>query len=119
MTRNNADFHGSVDSLKSPEKFTNKDVEFTFTPAHVAGEMRHKLSAWKGNDYLGYITWHKTSGVVTHIQTQPKFRRQGVATMLWKTAKTLPDKYPGTTTPKHDYSDQTPEGAAWAKKVGD
>jgi ribosomal protein S18 acetylase RimI-like enzyme len=49
---------------------------------------------------------------VAEIVVDKKYRRQGVATSMWKHAKDV------GLNPKHSET-QSPAGRAWAKKVGD
>lgn len=62
---------------------------------------------------LGQMYFDPTdSGKVTNLWTDPKHRRQGIATGMWNTAKAN-----GLEVRHSDV--QTAKGAAWAKRVGD
>lgn len=50
--------------------------------------------------------------LVLHIEVKPEHRRKGIATALWLHAKKF------GANPIHAI-DKTPDGAAWAKAVGD
>lgn len=56
-------------------------------------------------------------GKVLAVETDPKKRRQGLATKLWTEAQKHSEEVPGVPQPKHS-SMRTRSGEAWAKKVG-
>ena len=61
--------------------------------------------------YVGSMTWHPGTHMITNIHVQEKFQRQGVATAMWEMGQaTRP-------TPKHS-GDRTDAGEAWSKAVG-
>jgi len=56
-------------------------------------------------------------GKVLAVETDPKKRRQGLATKLWNEAQQHSKEMPGVPEPKHSQT-RTRSGEAWAKKVG-
>ena len=56
-------------------------------------------------------------GKVLAVETDPKKRRQGLATKLWNEAQQHSKDMPGVPEPKHSRT-RTRSGEAWAKKVG-
>lgn len=56
-------------------------------------------------------------GKVLAVETDPKKRRQGLATKLWTEAQKHSQEMPGVPAPKHSGM-RTRAGEAWAKKVG-
>jgi ribosomal protein S18 acetylase RimI-like enzyme len=79
---------------------------------------RHELHAYSDSgEHMGYLSWRKKGAVnpgkVLMVETEPEFRRQGVATALWNEAHSRGIK----PAPVHS-TEQTKSGAAWAKKVG-
>jgi hypothetical protein len=97
MGRNNADFHGYTTGV---------------VPA-PQGLDYHTVNAYsKEGELVGELMWHKHHGRVDLLDVDGAHRRRGVATLMWNSAQTS-----GLTPPKHS-DEQTEEGKAWAKKVG-
>jgi ribosomal protein S18 acetylase RimI-like enzyme len=96
----------------------NIGQQFTHYTTHPTS---HELEAFdpKVNDVVGYMRWSKTDGQIQDIAVPKRFQRQGIATSMWLHAKNLAETSSGDIiSPKHSPV-RTPEGAAWAKKVGD
>jgi len=74
-----------------------------------------EVSAYHGNKHVGSLEWGEDE--VEFIQVDPSYRRQGVATELWKRAneahKTDPSQFPK---PVHS-KELTPKGRLWVKSL--
>jgi GNAT superfamily N-acetyltransferase len=94
MTRNNADFHGV--------KFTHKDH----------GGFGALIQAVHPNEgVIGHMLIGHTNEL-RNIMVNPEFQRKGIATGMWKYAKSQGYN------PEHSM-DRTDEGDAWAKSLGE
>lgn len=116
--------------------------QFVFHHASTTGRAYHTLEAWApeqadtdwakaaphereplagsfldpGHRPLGSMTWDSGSGEIRGIYADREHRHQGIATSLYKHASTALDQR--TVVPPAHSSYRTPEGDAWAKKVG-
>lgn len=95
-------------------------VETRFTP----GGSAHRVSAINRltGEEIGYLTVANPdvlrSSEVMDIHVDEDHRRKGIATKMWNHMyDEMYDRH--GTPPEHDWSQMTPEGAAWAKAVGD
>ena len=77
---------------------------------------RLTIAARLEDQTIGYLTLDPRPGLdgllVRHIQVEPNYRRMGIATKLWQTAKEWGYN------PVHAI-DKTELGESWAKAVGD
>lgn len=88
-----------------------------FFPQHgTYGEFQtgHSLYLKHNNgDYLGHMNWDSQTGEVLTLRVKKDYRRQGVATHMWKRAHHLSAEQ-GLTPPSH--SDlRTNLGEAWVQ----
>jgi hypothetical protein len=95
-------------------------VEFSH---HISNGKHVVTATHESGDVVGSMSWyaHKTvphpltreplSGTITDIHTHPDFQGRGIATDMWKYGQQF------NPPPAHSPS-RTPEGDAWAKKVG-
>lgn len=98
-------------------------VQFSFKPAvsrstdRVRGGQQpdHVVHAWApGDQHVGTLRWNALEGDVENIEVDPGYRRQGVATGMWKYAQ----QQEGVRSPQHAPADErTDAGNAWAKSV--
>jgi len=99
MTRNNADFHNITFSRRMDDDWII--IEANHPELGKVGTM--SLREEDSNKFR----------TVANVDVPSEYRRKGVATSMWKYAKE------SGLNPKHDYIEQTDEGKAWAKQVGD
>ena len=71
----------------------------------------HYVEASSQGEPVGGIEWHKKTGKIQQVTVKKEHRRKGVATSLFKHAKTI--------APIKHNNKKTPEGTAWAKSVGE
>jgi len=76
----------------------------------------HRVLAHQGDQPVGFIAWNPSHGEIEDIETHPDFRRQGVATSLYKKATEWSDEN-GQVAPRHS-SIRTQAGHRWAIRVG-
>jgi GNAT superfamily N-acetyltransferase len=86
---------------------------YTRDSVHVVNA-KHRAS----NALVGELVWTEPKGRVEGIQVHPDHKLNGVGTAMWAEAKRYASDN-GVTEPKHAKDNQTDEGRAWAKKVGD
>jgi GNAT superfamily N-acetyltransferase len=99
MGRNNGDFHG---------------VTFRHQPSASGGHFifaSHPEAEAEGRNTVGYLQI-MPSGEVRDVYVDEDYRGKGIATGMWTHAKKV------GLNPIHS-SEQTSEGASWAKSVGD
>ena len=96
------------------------EIQFKHQMAGSTPE-KHVVSAYKGKNLVGSMHWHAEQtvpdpitrvplkGTITEINVSE--RGQGIATGMWKYGQQFDPP------PAHSPS-RTPEGDAWAKKVG-
>jgi len=104
MGRNNADFHGVNISHELYSEFGVSAASLIAT---------HPTDGEVGRMYLVDDGNTGTSHKVMNVQVHKNYRRKGIATALWNHAKAI------GLNPKHDYDEQSDDGASWAKAVGD
>lgn len=110
--------HRTEDKKKATRKeAVPQGIRFHFLHANDGPDMEHKIRATmpvgKGRKQVGYMTWHPTNGMVGMIQTDPNYRRQGIANALWDRAHELAAER-GLTPPTH--SDvRSPMGMGWVQ----
>jgi hypothetical protein len=107
--------------LEEPAGFINPDDDpsliYTAIPIHRnVMEPVHVLAIGRESQ-IGRLTL-KPDGTVDHVFVNPKDRRQGHATRLWRMARHLSSQFDNWPEPKHS-SVQTDEGREWARKVGE
>jgi hypothetical protein len=100
MGRNNAAFH----NITFSKRVDDEDW--------LVIEANHPELGKVGTMWLGPADSNKFR-TVGGVDVPSEHRRKGVATSMWKYAKD------SGLNPKHDYVEQTDEGKAWAKQVGD
>jgi len=100
-------------------------IQFSFAPAdsrrmaygHRGGQdPDHVVSAVDAEKglHVGTLRWNAVDGDVEHIGVVPDYRRQGVATGMWKYAQ----GQQGVQSPRHAPADErSADGKAWAKSV--
>ena len=104
-------------------------IQFSFSPAEsrpndiaqangVRGggqDPDHVVHAWApGDQHVGTLRWNAIDGDVEHVGVDPDYRRQGVATGMWKYAQ----GQQGVQSPRHAPADErSADGKAWAKSV--
>lgn len=95
--------------------------QFRFTKGNVKSmdtrEWIHKLEAVSGDEVVGSLEWYPKSRTVKDVFVEEPYRRQGIATGLWKEAHSIAKTTRGVQPPKHS-SQRTREGTLWAKSVG-
>jgi len=92
------------------------DEEITVIPAaHNPLDGLNVVSIFKGGQQAGVLRYDDT-GRVDWVNVQPEFRRQGVATRLWESAKYVADRHGNMPQPRHSDT-QTDDGKAWAAVV--
>jgi ribosomal protein S18 acetylase RimI-like enzyme len=96
----------------------NVGQQFTHYVTHPTS---HELEAFdpKADDVVGYMRWSKETGQIQDISVPKRFQRQGIATSMWNYAKDLAKNSDGSVISPIHSPVRTPEGAAWARKVGD
>lgn len=62
------------------------------------------------------MQWRDEDGRIEHISVNNDMRRRGIATAMWNRAHQLAEER-GIPAPQHS-PQRTPDGDAWAKKVG-
>jgi GNAT superfamily N-acetyltransferase len=114
------DFTDSEGNLVNPigmRDSDHPDEEITVIPSRANPlDGLNVISIYRNGEQAGVMRYEPYSGKVEWVNVEEKFRRQGVATRLWKTGKYVATQYPNMIEPKHSQS-QTTEGAAWATVV--
>jgi hypothetical protein len=106
MGANNADFHGIQLTHEYNDDYGDISSATVKAVHPTEGEVGRMYLADEDN------TGGKTHKVM-NISVKEPHRRKGIATAMWKYAKAV------GLNPRHDYWEQSDEGAAWAKAVGD
>lgn len=96
--------------------------QFSFVKGNVRSmdtrEWIHTLTAHsdEGSE-VGRLEWYPKSRTVKEVFVEPDYRRQGVATAMWKEAHRIAKETRGVQPPKHS-TRRTREGDLWARAVG-
>ncbi len=106
------------------------DFEFVFTRGEVADPKQaypyntrhfdepHRMLANKEGSTIGHVSWSpREDGSITDVFVEASYRRQGIASELFKRATHLSSQFSDVPTPVHN-SRRTASGDAWAKAVG-
>lgn len=77
----------------------------------------HRVLAHHGDEPVGFIAWNPGHGEIEDIETHPDYRRQGIATAMYRTAQDW-SRQNGQIGLVHS-STRTHAGNEWAVAVGD
>ena len=70
-----------------------------------------RIEAKAGDVVIGRMLWHKSNGDIEKLWVATSFRRQGIATAMWRLSQTF--EMPA----KHSEW-RTNDGDAWARAIG-
>jgi len=89
-------------------------IQFRYDSGEYGRE--HTINAVNAaGETMGEMAWH--SKYITHLETFPRFQRQGVATAMWHEGQRMAAENAKIPKPKHS-GDRTTSGDAWARSVG-
>lgn len=113
MGRNNADFQG----IKVT--YSGKDGDDHVVVAQHPTKGRVGFLRWSHDDHdESPYSKDIEQGEITHVEVGEEWRRRGIATQMFKVAKSTPAANPGKFIPEVKHSDELSEdGKAWAKAV--
>ena len=72
---------------------------------------RMVIETFHGATRIGTLSWYGTTGTIHHIEVEPEYLRQGIATAMWEWGQEM------RPAPVHS-GDRTTQGDAWARAVG-
>ena len=98
-------------------------IEHAFVPAGTRhpNEKTHRLEARKGDQTVGYVSWHPGSNTIYGAWTDPDHQKQGIATSLVRDiAENHMPVYPNGRQAQLNHSEKrSPAGDALARKTED
>ena len=107
MGRNNADFHGVTFRYEKDSEGDHNVIAEHPNESEPIGHL-----TWAGRDYEEGAKF----GHIMDVHVAPEYQRKGVATGMYRYAKSLTEPY----LPKIMHAEsRTTAGDAWAKSVGD
>lgn len=86
-------------------------IDFEVRELAVPDEELAGAQAVSGGQVVGWLVWNKASGTIDHVEVLEQFRRQGIATSLYKSAQAHCPHL------RHDGEEITADGLAWAESV--
>lgn len=98
-------------------------AQFSFTHASennaVWGDNRHAINVTvpESKHDVGHLEWTPKTGEVYVVHVDDAYRRQGLATAMWHTAKAVAADTRGVKPPRHS-PQRSDAGDAWARTVG-
>lgn len=118
----------------NPHQFNLDYVPTSELPKEIKTGGEHAIVAKVGENKqpVGILAWGNpdapseedendigagTRGSVTWVETHPRYRRQGLATEMWKKAQEVAQSNEQIPEPEHSNT-RTEQGDAWARKVG-
>lgn len=108
---------------------SNSPFEYEFRKGNVANpeekypynlpqfDEAHQVVAKRETTPVGQISWSPRHGEIKDIFVEKPFRRQGLATELFRQAHHMSTQFDGIPVPQHS-EHRTEEGDAWARSVG-
>jgi hypothetical protein len=97
----------------SKKQFPFKTIDYPLTEKNAPyNENYHSVRAVDPETgiQIGDMTWDKRNGRLAMIKVEDGLRRQGIATAMWNHANSV--------SPVTHSELRTPEGDAWAQKIG-
>lgn len=91
------------------------EVQFRYERLDTGGTPLHQVTAHHEDLQVGAMSWNARG--VHGIETQPGFKRHGIATGMWREGQRLAQENARIPAPRHS-PDRTIQGDAWAKAVG-
>lgn len=96
-------------------KVASPDEEYPYNLPQF--DWSHQVVASHENRQIAQISWKPRSGEIKDIFVEKPYRRQGLASELFRRAHHMSTQFDDVVPPRHS-EHRTEEGDAWAKAVG-